>query len=391
MRRLVILLFIVIAGLAQSQASATSVLLSPEEQVWLQEHKTIRISGPQAFPPFQYIGQDGTFKGMATDYILHIAKIVGLEVEVAEKQPWPTILDKIEGKEIDLLTCVGKTVDRSNYLLYTRPHLSFPLVIISRKDAPFIAGLQSLHRKSIAVPRKNLTIDWLHRDRIEVFAKNVDSPLDALKAVSLGKVDVAIENLAAATYLIEQHGLTNLKIAAPTSYENYNLSIGVRKDWPELVSIMDKGLASMSQEMHNEIRQRWIAVRYEHGVGVVDIIKWVLLVAGLAGLFIAFFYIWNRKLAQEVVERKRAELEKEKLIDELTGALKEIKVLRGILPICCECKSIRDDQGYWNQIESYIGEHSEADFSHGIFPECLKKLYGDEDWYQKHMKTVNNL
>ena len=56
---------------------------------------------------------------------------------------------------------------------------------------------------------------------------------------------------------------------------------------------------------------------------------------------------------------------------------KEIKVLRGFLPICASCKKIRDDKGYWNQIESYIRDHSEAQFSHSICPDCVKKLYPD--------------
>ena len=60
--------------------------------------------------------------------------------------------------------------------------------------------------------------------------------------------------------------------------------------------------------------------------------------------------------------------------EKLRSALEELKVLRGMLPICCNCKSIRDDKGYWKQIESYIQEHSEAVFSHGICPECARKL-----------------
>jgi hypothetical protein len=63
--------------------------------------------------------------------------------------------------------------------------------------------------------------------------------------------------------------------------------------------------------------------------------------------------------------------------EQLKNALAELKVLRGMLPICCNCKNIRDDKGYWNKIESYIQEHSEAEFSHGICPDCAKKLYPD--------------
>ena len=55
--------------------------------------------------------------------------------------------------------------------------------------------------------------------------------------------------------------------------------------------------------------------------------------------------------------------------------------MRGLLPICSHCKKIRDDKGYWNQIEGYIQTHSEAKFSHGMCPECSDELYGKEDWY----------
>jgi hypothetical protein len=71
------------------------------------------------------------------------------------------------------------------------------------------------------------------------------------------------------------------------------------------------------------------------------------------------------------------EAEREKLIRELQDTLAQIKKLSGLLPICASCKKIRDDQGYWNQIEAYIRDHSEAKFSHGICPECMKKLYPD--------------
>jgi len=64
---------------------------------------------------------------------------------------------------------------------------------------------------------------------------------------------------------------------------------------------------------------------------------------------------------------------------ELNEALDTIKVLKGLIPICSNCKKIRDDKGYWNQIEAYIQKHSEVEFSHGICPECAKKLYPDFD------------
>ena len=78
-----------------------------------------------------------------------------------------------------------------------------------------------------------------------------------------------------------------------------------------------------------------------------------------------------------LIERRRAEGERERLIIELQDALAEVRTLSGLLPICSGCKKIRDDQGYWNQIEDYISSRSKATFSHGICPECAKKLYPD--------------
>ena len=80
---------------------------------------------------------------------------------------------------------------------------------------------------------------------------------------------------------------------------------------------------------------------------------------------------------RDISKRKKIQEEREKLIRQLQSALAEVKTLRGIIPICASCKKIRDDKGYWNQIELYIKNHSEAEFSHGICPECAKKLYPD--------------
>ena len=79
----------------------------------------------------------------------------------------------------------------------------------------------------------------------------------------------------------------------------------------------------------------------------------------------------------DVTEHKRFGEEREQLVRELQAALAQVKTLSGFLPICSNCKKIRDDRGYWNQLEQYIQEHSEAEFSHSICPECAKKLYPD--------------
>jgi DNA-binding response OmpR family regulator len=80
-------------------------------------------------------------------------------------------------------------------------------------------------------------------------------------------------------------------------------------------------------------------------------------------------------LKQEMDRRKNRELELRRSNEELQKALKEVKVLRGLIPICASCKKIRNDGGFWQQLEEYLSDHSEAEFSHGLCQPCIKKLY----------------
>jgi len=103
-------------------------------------------------------------------------------------------------------------------------------------------------------------------------------------------------------------------------------------------------------------------------------------------MVVAYSLIWaigivGAGISYRVMRRDLAE--REGLIERLRNALSDVKTLRGLIPICASCKKIRDDQGYWERIETYISERSEAEFSHGICPGCMKELYpeysGDDD------------
>ena len=82
-------------------------------------------------------------------------------------------------------------------------------------------------------------------------------------------------------------------------------------------------------------------------------------------------------ILNDITIRRIAQAEREKVIGKLQHALEEVKKLSGMLPICATCKKVRDDKGYWSQIEAYVQEHSEAQFSHGMCPECMDKFYAE--------------
>ncbi len=84
---------------------------------------------------------------------------------------------------------------------------------------------------------------------------------------------------------------------------------------------------------------------------------------------------------KDITGRKEAEFDREALIKRLNEALRDVKTLGGLIPICSSCKKIRDDKGYWNQLESYFEQHSTALFSHSLCPGCMDEIYGMDDWY----------
>jgi hypothetical protein len=100
---------------------------------------------------------------------------------------------------------------------------------------------------------------------------------------------------------------------------------------------------------------------------------------------IALFAVWAT--AMLCIKRNKTEQQRKMILIEREKALDEIKILRGLLPICASCKKIKDDEGYWIQIEGYIKNHSEAEFTHGICPDCVEKLYPDffnaSDYYKE--------
>ena len=92
-------------------------------------------------------------------------------------------------------------------------------------------------------------------------------------------------------------------------------------------------------------------------------------------------------IIQDITDRKKEELLKEALIEKLKKSLSEIKTLQGIIPICSHCHKIRTDEGYWQRVDQYITEHTEAVFSHGMCMKCSDELYGGQKWYEKGKKT----
>ena len=290
----------------ENENNKGEVFLTAEEREWIKAHPTIRIGIDPEFAPFEFIDNYDKYSGYASDYIRLLNQRLGLHMEVVKGLSWTQAISGAEQGAIDVLASVGFTSERSRYLLYTSPYMGFYRMIFCRAEAPFISNINDIRHLKVAVQAKSSHAGWI-QDNTNLEAEHYDSLEEAIKAVSDGKSDVLIGNLAACTYWIRKLNITNLRIAAPVSLERQLLHMAVRKDWPKLVNILNKGLASISSQEAEVIRNRWTAAGYSVGVSSRLVWKRIGLVISLALLFIGFFWYWNHRLHNEVKLRKQAE------------------------------------------------------------------------------------
>lgn len=280
-----------LAGLAflcalQTRAFADPALLSPAEQAWVLAHPIVHIQMCRDCPPFEY-REKGQDKGLAYDLLVEAAKQVGLKVAVADTG-WTASLESFRAGRpmVDLLLAISNSPERAQFVSFTRPYVTFPQVIFTTKDHGFISGLNDLKNERVAVEHDYLMEGWLLRDLPPGHVKVVSTTDEALLALSQGQVGAYVGNLATASHLIDRKGLANLKVAAPSPYDEESFSLGVRKDAPLLLAALQKGLDTISPQDQQAIRQRYLSVRYEFGLRSLDILKWVLGLGLIAGLFI---------------------------------------------------------------------------------------------------------
>jgi PAS domain S-box-containing protein len=272
----------------------------------------VRIQMSDASPPFEF-RQDDRWQGMGLDYLAEACRRLGLEYRVTGLG-WGPALERIaKGQDVDLLLAVTRSPERAASLALTRPYLVFPQVIFTRKNAPFVGSLRDLAERTIVVEKGYVTETWLRRDVPTARFLTTNDTLPALELLASGKADAYVGNLAVGEYLIDKKGLVDLKVAAPTDYGDDELCMGVRKDWPELAALIDKALASFTEEDHRAIRTKWLSLRVEHGIRARDVASWVLLVAGVGVLFIVQLRravkTKTAHLEREIEERRRAERE----------------------------------------------------------------------------------
>ena len=283
--------------------------LSEAEKRWLKQHPTIRLGDDFAWPPLIYKDDNDKFVGIASSYTESFSRKLGIDFLPQFGLNWEQVLEGIKSRKLDVLPAVVRTPEREAFMAFTKPYISFPIIVATRKDSPYIDGLSDLAGKRVGVV-KGYTVQKQVTDGFP--SLNViphETLAKGLVALAEGELDAFVGNLGVINHEMNRIGHDTLKIAAPTPYV-FDLSFGVRKDWPELVDIIDKAITAMTDREKAAIKNTWMGITVQFGTQLSTILKWVIPVLFVILGIIAFVVIWNRRLGREISQRKQ----KEKLI-----------------------------------------------------------------------------
>lgn len=297
-----------------------NLYLTEEDKQWLAAHKTIRLGVDPAWLPFEGLENGGQYVGISAEYVKWLNRKLDLAMAPVRHENRQAAIAAAKNGAVDALACATITPSRREYLNFTAPYLRIPVVIVTRQDTPFVSGPEDLAGRRVAIIADSAVEEWLAREHPGIRLVQTETLEESLHALADGHADAVLENRASVTYAVRLNGMTNLKVTAVLP-KTLDLAIGVRKDLPQLVTILDRALAAIPEADHRSFQDRWVNIRVQSrtdwktvwGVGL-----FILLVAGsILGIFLRS----NQKLSREVHERTLAEQKTRAMSEAVSDAL----------------------------------------------------------------------
>ncbi len=303
--------------------------LTTEERAWLNENNgKIRLGPDPHAPPLDFFDESGHYKGLTADYVRLIEKKLGFRFEIVRMGAWDDLLKSAKKKEIDVICAAKWTPERDKYLLFTKPFIHIPEVIITRETFKKSVSIEELRNIKVTMVEGYAVFEIVSKRYPWLDIETSKNDLDGLLKVSFNRCDAMIIDLTMASYLIEKEGIGNLRVAG---YSDIVIDLGFasRRDLPILNSILEKGLALVTEQERNSIYSTWIHLEVKNFYASRRF--WLIIsgILGIPSIAIVVILVWNRTL-RHLVEQRTAKLEEsnvllragEKQIHKLSHAVK---------------------------------------------------------------------
>ena len=281
---------------ALDKLDSTPFVLTQNEKNWIETHPIIKVGMDKDYAPYEWLEND-EYKGLAVDYMKRIEKIVGIEFQIVKNKSWNEIINMAKNGELDMITSIVQTPERSKYLDFTEFYRKSPVIIIDRGENGFIGGLKYLNNKKVSVEKNYFMEEILRKNYPSIKLQVVDSTKKALELANSGEVDAYVGDLGLADYLIKKNNLSNLRFSGQTEYFSTQ-GFAVTKDNTELLSILNKAVKSLPEDETENMFNYWLSV--ERGIDVKTIVFYII---GISFILIIIIY-WVYRLRSEITQRK---------------------------------------------------------------------------------------
>ena len=203
--------------------------------------------------------KSGELQGISAGVLSLIEQRIGIQIEVVWQHSWAEILEKSKNRDIDMLSSLRQTPNREKYLNFTESFFTPLIAIYTRKNNVDISSLDDLKNKTVVIEDQYFLHEQLTEEYPEIKLQPVTTTLDALKALSYGKVDAYVGDQGATNWVAEQNALNNLEVRPETVLRKAPLRLAVRKDWSIFLGILNSALADISIAELSAIRRKWMA------------------------------------------------------------------------------------------------------------------------------------
>ncbi|MBI3132739.1 MAG: transporter substrate-binding domain-containing protein [Acidobacteria bacterium] len=313
--RALIALGLALVSLACGGRNRGKVELSQGERDWLRAHPVVRVAPIPDYAPLEWIDAKGRVQGVTPDLLKLLEARSGLRFEYLPAGSWQEALDLVKAGKADCVDLAAPTEERKEYLAFTRSYMEIPDVVVVNEDWTGPTTLDGLVGHRMVVVRGYAVNDWMRRKHPGIIQVEVPDLLTGLRRVSFGGGEAMVVNLAPATYHIREQKITNLKVVSDSGFY-YRLGFGVRKDLPELLGIIDKTLATLTEGEVEAISGKWFEVRARWRPSPL---QWAALAGGLVLVAAAsgLAWIWTLRIqVRERTEALRLQLAQQKRLEE---------------------------------------------------------------------------
>jgi len=319
--------------------------LTEEEKNWISNHDTIFFGYDPDWKPYEFINDKGEHDGIVKPIIQIIRDRSGLNLQPLPNQDWTSSVESLKSGKLQMLTALGVTDDRMEFMDFTSTYMSFPFVIINSKDGQFIGEINDLKDLTVALPKGYMITEKVENDYPNLNIVYTNNLEEGLLKVLTKEVDATIAGLPIASYYLNYGGFDHLQIAANVDQYEADLNMSVLKGNDTLLNILEKSLNSISDGEKQEIINEWVTVKYEHGVNMARVWKIAGLCALIVIVIIGVIIFWNRSLKKEISRRKEAE-------EKLQASFEEIQYQKLIVEE--KSQEITDSIQYAKRIQSAI-------------------------------------